>query len=156
MSAVSVSLCLISVNLELFSHNPWFLRGALWYCSSSHSKQPACILSAHALQTRVDDLLSYVSVSDLLMTDCTICFSFVSAGIHRFSASLTQNKVGKKAGMSVMFTSCPLSSLCSLQSSTHPHGGGEEGAVVRELPHRAALPGHRRHHDRECKLRPHR
>lgn len=48
-----------------------------------------------------------------------------------------------------------ISLLCSFQQGTHPHGGGEEGAVLRELPHRAALPGHGRHHDRERQLRPH-
>lgn len=44
--------------------------------------------------------------------------------------------------------------FCSFQQSTHPDGGGEKGAVLRELPHRAALPGHGRHHDRERQLRP--
>lgn len=39
--------------------------------------------------------------------------------------------------------------LSSQQPRPHPHGGGASGAVVRVLPHRAALPRHGRHHDRE-------
>lgn len=62
--------------------------------------------------------------------------------------------VKKPREVLILFISFP--SLHSLQSSAHPHGGGEEGAVVRELPHRAALPGHGRHHDRERQLWPHR
>lgn len=42
--------------------------------------------------------------------------------------------------------------LSSLWPSPYPHGGGAQGAVLRVLPHRTALPGHRRHHDRERQL----
>lgn len=47
-------------------------------------------------------------------------------------------------------------SLSSQQPRPHPHGSGASGAVVRVLPHRAALPRHGCHHDRERQLRTHR
>lgn len=65
-----------------------------------------------------------------------------TAEVGSFSHQFT-SKTGLKHRNCIFFPKVKeLLSARSLQSGAHPHGGGEEGAVVRKLPHRAALSRH--------------
>lgn len=149
----------------LFAIQTLFLFPYVWFVSILHSlpfpptpnnQGPLC---PHYLYTGEDNLFSQVSMSDLLIGGPPICSCIFLLHTDPTPGQSCFHIGEQKKNIhfySTIFISVFFSFFCSLQSSTHPHGSGKEGAIVWELPHRASMPRHWCHHDWECQLWPHR